>query len=1203
MKIIFLLVGLVVLFGSAQSQTKQNISYYYKGNKVSYPVSYDRIIVEYQPGLSITELKKTLSKILSIATDSIEQTLANKQLMIKANLNVSRNATTLLSRLKTMPGLLFARPAFKTPSGKLNSYGKEFIVKLKEGQPYTSLQKLMEKNSCRLVRKYPFENNIYILSAGKQSGYDGLAMANLFYETGLFEYAEPDKIVYNAQHNAPNDPLYNLQWGHNNTGSAAQYNGTAGADMKVQQAWDITMGSPNIKIGVIDEGVDLTHPDLQANLLQGYNGGTMTSNPGDGAPLNPDRAHGTNCAGIIAAVANNNIGIAGVAPNCKIIPAVIFEGNGTYMGDAAVAASFDYIRTQGADVISNSYGGGGSSNAIDDAIHRAVTLGRNGKGCLVLFASGNNNADGVLYPANNPEVISVGGVNMCSQRKTGNSCDGENWWGANYGSGLDLVAPCVKIATTDIQGSGGYNASAGVAGDYNNTFNGTSSACPNAAGVVALILSVDNNLTVAQATQILELSCDKLPLYSYSSIADPNQPYGTWNNKTGHGRVNAYAALQMAQSGLYCSVQISTPSYRYCNSPVLLSVNNPDNNATYEWFRNGTSVGNGISYSINSPGDYWVVITKGACSATSNTINIINSIAVTVSALPDSICSGGNSLLTASGIDNPESHCTTSYSIGTTEGDYISLVSIATTSLNNTTAGAASPFYTLYPSSGSTTASLSANTNYTMTVGGGTWQDCYIRGWIDYNQDGVFDSGESIGISGNVGSLTTDNISFTIPAGSINGTTSMRVRSSDGSAGHSADKACGNTNSGFGETEDYTITIIDGVQKFSYAWTETLTGSTLATNNTAQVNALNITKTTTYKVTATRANGCVAVDSITVNIRQINSTTSKSDATCFGSATGSLTVTPINGTGPYTYRIGTSGNYVASNTFTGLKAGLYRVSIIDANGCSGISSQVTIAQQPPITGTFNNTNASCFGTATGSITLTPTNGTAPYLYRFGTTGSYITSNTFSNLRAGNYRIYMQDVNGCIGNVVASITQPSKVTLTYTKTDLSCYGKNDGSITLTGFGGTAPHQYRLGTSGNYNLNYNFSNLKPGSFRAYIQDANGCNGGSVSIAILQSLDPCNPDGKVNNSIVNGASGKSVITISPNPTTNYFILHPLSGNKELITIRVYDVNGKVVYAEKRRLGNSLIFGQELIAGTYLVEVIQGGERNIIKVLKMRL
>ncbi|HTE12188.1 MAG TPA: S8 family serine peptidase [Chitinophagaceae bacterium] len=459
-----------------------------------------------------------------------------------------------------------------------------------------------------MVKKYAFQNDIYIVSAGAANDYDALAMANHFFETGLFVYAEPDLTLFEGLFTDPNDPLFNYQWSHTNTGSPIQYNGSPGTDMKVQQAWGISTGA-GIKIAVIDEGVDTGHADLKANLLQGFDCLAGTANPGDGRPLGPARAHGTNCTGIISAVANNNIGIAGVAPDSKIIPINLSAANGNFTSDANIAAGFDYAWQNGADVISNSWGGGSPSNIIDDAISRAVTLGRGGKGTVVLFATGNNNA-ALSYPATNPNVISVGGVNMCGQRKSPASaaCDGEGW-GASYGIGLDVVAPCVKIVSTDISGSGGYNTAAGAAGDYFFKFNGTSSATPNTAAVVALILSANNNLTVSQVSIILESTCDKLPAYSYSMAA--NQPNGTWNNETGHGLVNAFNAVQAAVSGFYCNVQIQANSAaRFCaGGSVGLSVINPVAGTSYQWRKDGINFNTGTTITASSGGSYDVMAT------------------------------------------------------------------------------------------------------------------------------------------------------------------------------------------------------------------------------------------------------------------------------------------------------------------------------------------------------------------------------------------------------------------------------------------------------------------------------------------------------------------------------------------------------------------------------------------------------------------
>ena len=486
---------LLLVFYNASAQTVETASYYYKGKKITFPENYERIVLRGKPGETPALRRGQVAAALQLP-DTVVKPMADGRLMelrwpVGFNASRMKNSATELRKL----GLVdFAHPCFKSASGKDMGYGDELVVKLKTGTPQPAFDKLLLQLQCSIVKKYRFAENTFILSAGSANGFDALAVANRLFETALFEYAEPDLTLFDGLLSDPNDPLYNYQWAHNNTGSALQYNGVTGRDMKVQQAWALTMGA-GIKVAVIDEGVDINHPDLKDNLLQGFDCTTGTANPGDGKPLAPNRGHGTACTGIIAALANNGIGVAGVAPGSRIIPVNIASANGDFSSYASIAAGFDYAWQQGAAIISNSWGGGTPSSILDDAISRAVSLGRGGKGSVVLFASGNNNA-GLMYPSSNANTISVGGVNMCGIRKSPTSffCDNESW-GASYGAGLDVVAPCVKIATTDISGTGGYNGNGGVAGDYYLTFNGTSAATPNVAGVMALILGANNNLT------------------------------------------------------------------------------------------------------------------------------------------------------------------------------------------------------------------------------------------------------------------------------------------------------------------------------------------------------------------------------------------------------------------------------------------------------------------------------------------------------------------------------------------------------------------------------------------------------------------------------------------------------------------------------------------------------------------------------------
>jgi subtilisin family serine protease len=653
-KILQLLVCLFFLQISFAQSPNESIGYYYQGKKINFPLSYQVIAIGVQPENFTEQTRINIAAICKVSNNSVQFSTTNNQFFVQFTSTQNDIAFAALNTLKARSDIEYAFAGLLSQDNKTCTYGNEFVVKLKANTSFSVLQNLLGEFNCSIVQAYKFNSSTYILRAGERQSFDGVKAANLFFASGYFEYAEPNLTLHNGLNYTPNDPMYNLQWSLKNTGSVAQYSGTVGADMNVENAWNISMGSPTIKIAVVDEGVDLTHPDLAANLLQGFNCLTQTSNIGDGQNLGTARAHGTACAGIIAARTDTNqnatnIGIAGVAPFCKIIPINLAASNGTFTTTANIAGGFDYAWQNGADVISNSWGGSSPSSIMEDAIHRAVTQGRGGKGSVVLFASGNGNTS-VNYPATNPNVIAVGASSMCDQRKNITSCDGETFWGSCYGNTLDIVAPGVKIATTDNVGTSGYNTQAGTAGDYNATFNGTSSACPNAAGVAALILSVNTNYTQTQVKQILELSASKMSGYTYSMTI--NQPNGTWNSETGHGRVNAHSAVLLAQSGIICNVQIeANGSTRFCTGgQVELLVKNPVIGTTYQWKKNGVNIAVGNTFNANTSGNYSVEATyTNNCVATSSSIAVTelnNAIPLVARAGTDkTICSGASIFL------------------------------------------------------------------------------------------------------------------------------------------------------------------------------------------------------------------------------------------------------------------------------------------------------------------------------------------------------------------------------------------------------------------------------------------------------------------------------------------------------------------------------------------------------------------------------
>jgi alpha-tubulin suppressor-like RCC1 family protein len=347
----------------------------------------------------------------------------------------------------------------------------------------------------------------------------------------------------------PNDEYFPNQWHLLNTG---QSGGTPGADIRAPEAWEITTGDPNIIIDVVDVGVDTHHPDLVNNLVPGYDFWDIDAIP-DPVMNDPMDTHGTTCAGLIAAEGNNGIGVTGVAYNCKIMP--IRHGSETEgrMSEEEEVTAFRWAAANGADVISCSWHDLNYTAIIHSGVKDVTKLGgigREGKGCVVFFVAGNEGSR--IVPTSSPaypEVIAVGATDHNDVR----------YEYSNYGPELDIVAPSgcfsnlakcpecdslkcranVPFWTTDFSGSLGHstrNDDPNIV-DYVQWECGTSMSCPVAAGVAALILSVDPNLTNTQVRYILERSAKDLG-------APGRDDYYGW------GRVDARAALDVAMNDL-----------------------------------------------------------------------------------------------------------------------------------------------------------------------------------------------------------------------------------------------------------------------------------------------------------------------------------------------------------------------------------------------------------------------------------------------------------------------------------------------------------------------------------------------------------------------------------------------------------------------------------------------------------------------------
>jgi len=300
-------------------------------------------------------------------------------------------------------------------------------------------------------------------------------------------YVEEDDIATASF--TPNDSLYPNQWGPQ--------------DILAPQAWDITNGSANVIIAIVDTGVDYTHPDIAANYYPaGYNWVSPGSYPMD------DNGHGTHVAGIAAAVSNNGIGIAGTSQS-RIMAEKVLDGSGSGYY-SWVASGITDAANKNAKVISMSLGGRTSSSTLQNAVNYAWN-----KGALIVAAAGNDYSGKISYPAAYSNVIAVSALNP----------DDSFAVYSNHGKKIELAAPGSSIYSTVPTGTCGLCDTSGY-----RYLSGTSMATPFVSGSAALVLSKNSGLSNQQVRNILDNSAVDLGARGRDIYF-------------GYGKVNPYGAL------------------------------------------------------------------------------------------------------------------------------------------------------------------------------------------------------------------------------------------------------------------------------------------------------------------------------------------------------------------------------------------------------------------------------------------------------------------------------------------------------------------------------------------------------------------------------------------------------------------------------------------------------------------------------------
>lgn len=507
MKKIFWLFILIFKLSGAFGQDH----YYYHDQQIELENRKNYLLLKFNKSLDRSQYSEIIKVVEKMGAEPVSEfEPSNPYAVLKLDKDNYEDISNALASFDDIASssYMYGSANAKTLSGQTD----EIFVRFKVYDPKSNITYLKEKNIEILeeIKKIP---GLYRVKVSR--GISAINTANDFYESGNFLFAEPNFFYYKALNSL--DVFFSMQWYLKNTG---QNGGLAGQDIKIEDAWAITSGKESIKIAVLDNGILPTHPDLQANLLPGY---TVSDIP---PSYTFSAEHGTKNAGLIGAIKDNNIGIAGVAPSCKLLDVRMSLSEGFTAGGGAEGILWAADVDGGdVDVINASWSFDNPSSTLESAINWAVTNGRNGLGSVIVCSVGNDFDAVINFPASLPNVIAVGACD-----KNGSKTDY-----SSYGPELDVIAPGGEyhpnedIITCDNQGQYSQH-------------NGTSAAAPLVSGVAALCLSVNPCLTYQEVARIIKLSADKFgAIYCGSSIDDIH------NQNFGSGKLNAANAVRLAK--------------------------------------------------------------------------------------------------------------------------------------------------------------------------------------------------------------------------------------------------------------------------------------------------------------------------------------------------------------------------------------------------------------------------------------------------------------------------------------------------------------------------------------------------------------------------------------------------------------------------------------------------------------------------------
>ncbi|MDJ0753554.1 MAG: S8 family serine peptidase [Ardenticatenaceae bacterium] len=524
-------------------------TFYYTefGDRVDLTPSSDAVAIKYQAEVPPKDLEKLIRGDDRLAEFVVSSELRQRGMLVYKRSTAARTTLSeFIARLSESDQIAYAMPVYF-----LNQHPvlitDEFVVGFKPDVPQSEIDALNQARGIEILEAFDFSPNTFLLRVPRDNQAEILDIVRAYYALETVKFSEPNLIYIKELKFAfnPNDALFSQQWHL--------------PMVDAPEAWDITRGDRSVVIAIIDDGVDLDHEDFASpgKIVPTADLFDFISSDNDPRPALSNDDHGTAVAGVATADGNNSIGVTGVAPNCRLM-AIRLDGTNSATRDAN---AFRFAANHGASVINNSWGPPDGAGAfplpalVRAAINHATDNGRGGLGCVIFFAAGNGNehisAPATLdgYASYN-RVIAVAASNDTEVRSAY----------SDFGPEVNICAPSNDtapghrgIVTTDRMGSQGYNPPSSGSdpisnSNYTGTFGGTSSSSPLAAGISALMLATNPDLTWEQVRYILEATAEKIDSANTNPVAQ-YQPNGH-SQWYGYGRVNAFEAVKGARSSV-----------------------------------------------------------------------------------------------------------------------------------------------------------------------------------------------------------------------------------------------------------------------------------------------------------------------------------------------------------------------------------------------------------------------------------------------------------------------------------------------------------------------------------------------------------------------------------------------------------------------------------------------------------------------------